>query len=618
MGVYHLALIHLTRESFSVFNVKRFIGRRFHDVEVQDDIKYLPFTIFNKGGKPYMRVRYCGELRELVSSMVTSYRTFWLISFPFQAPEEISAMILHKMKKTAEAYLGGTINSAVITVPTSFNYLQRQAIRDIGTISGIDVLRIIDEPTAAAITYGLHNKVVDERNVLIFDLGAGSLSVSLLIIEDSIYEVKATAGDLNLGGEDFTRRLVQYLALEFKRKFKKGSYILCCYINILFIVVIVDISSDPRALNRLRTACERVKYTLSSANQTTIEIDSLFEGIDFLTWISRARFEELCQDLFRSTLDPIKRVLYDSKIDKCNVHEIVLVGGSTRIPCIIALLSDFFNGKEISRDVNPDEAVAYGAAVCAAILSGTTPEAIQDLLLLDVAPLSLGIETFGDMQIADGIMPGTSAGIMTTLLKHGTTIPTKKSQIFSTYTDDQSIVFIQVYEGDHIRTKDNIRLCSFELPDIPLAPRGVPQIEIIFDIDSNGILYVRVSAVDLSTGRSTSRLNHVRVTNDVGCLSKEEIEYMVDEFEKYKAEDEAAAARSALELYLNDLCNFINNDKLKLETAVNDTIFWLDASTEGSKEVFEEKLKELAAIANPIAQKLYRTTSISNGLHNLP
>ena len=596
------------------------MGRRFDDVEVQDDIKYLPFTIFNKGGKPYMRVRYCGELRELVSS-ITSYRTFWLISFPFQAPEEISAMILHKMKKATEAYLGGTINEAVIAVPTSFNYSQRQAIRDIGAISGINVLRIIDEPTAAAITYGLQNKFVDERNVLIFDLGAGSLSVSLLTIEDGIYEAKATAGDLNVGGEDFTRRLVQYLALEFKRKFKKGSYILCCYINILFIVIIVDISSNPRALNRLRTACERAKYTLSSANQTSIEIDSLFEGIDFCTSISRARFEELCQDLFRSTLDPIKKVLGDSKIDKCNVHEIVLVGGATRIPCIVALLSDFFNGEEISPGVNPDEAVAYGAAVCAAILSGVESERIQNLLLLDVAPLSLGIETSGDTQIADGIMPGTSAGIMTTLLKRGTIIPTKKSEIFSTYIDDQSSVFIQVYEGDHIRTKDNIRLCSFELPNIPLAPRGVPQIKITFDIDFNGIL--DVSAVDMSAGRSTGRLKHVRVTNDVGCFSKEEIEYMVDEFEKYKAEDEAAAARSiiaknALKLYLDDLCNFINNDKLKLETAVNDTISWFDASTEGSKEMFEEKLKELEAIANPISQKLYRITSVSNGLHNLP
>ena len=384
------------------------------------------------------------------------------------------------------------------------------------------------------------------------------------------------------------------------------------------IVIFVDISSNPRVLNRLRTACERAKYTLSSANQTTIEIDSLFEGIDFYTSISRARFEELCQDLFRSTLDPIDKVLRDSKIDKLNVHEIVLVGGSTRIPRIVTLLSDFFNGKEISISINPDEAVAYGAAVCAAILSGDTSERTQDLMLLDVAPLSLGIETFGDMQIADGITSGTSAGIMTAVLKRGTIIPTKISKIFSTYHDNQSSVFIQVYEGEGICTKDNIRLCSFELSDIPPAPRGVPQIEITFDIDANSILNVVVA--DKTTGNS----KRITVTNDEGRLSREEIEYMVDEFEKYKAEDEAAAARSiiaknALKLYLGDLHNFVNDEKLKLETAVNETISWLDASpAEGSKEEFKKKLKELEAIANPIAQKIYGIASISDGLQNLP
>jgi heat shock protein 1/8 len=464
-------------------------------------------------------------------------------------------MVLHKMKKTAEAYLGGTINNAVITVPTSYNDSQRQAIRDIGTISGFNVLRITDESTAAVIAYGLHNKVVCERRVLIFDLGAGTLSVSLLIIEDGIYEVKATAGDPHLGGEDFTRRLVQHFVLEFKRKFKKGSYILCYCIDILFIDIILDISSNPRAINRLRTTCERAKCTLSSANQTSIEIESLFEDIDFYTSISRAHFEELCQDLFRSTLEPIERVLRDSKIDKFDVHEIVLVGGSTRIPRIVKFLSDFFNGKEVNMSINPDEAVAYGAAVCAAILYGDTSERTQDLCLLDVAPLSLGIETCGDLQIADGIMPGTSGGIMTALLKRGTTVPTKKSAIFSTHNDNQSSVFIQVYEGERAHTRDNTLLGRFELSGIPPAPRGVPQIEITFDIDANCIL--NVSAVD----RATSRSKRITVTNDEGRLSRREIEYMLNEFEKYKADDEAAAARSiiaknALKSYLYNLRNF--------------------------------------------------------------
>jgi heat shock protein 1/8 len=500
----------------TVFDAKRLIGRNFIDQDVQSDMKHWPFKVLDKSGKPYIQVEYKGEKKEFT-------------------PEEISSMVLTKMKETAEAFLGTVVKDAVITVPAYFNDSQRQATKDAGLISGLNVLRIINEPTAAAIAYGLDKKAVGERNVLIFDLGGGTFDVSLLTIEEGIFEVKATAGDTHLGGEDFDNRLVNHFVQEFKRKFKK------------------DISSNARAVRRLRTACERAKRTLSASAQTSIEIDSLFEGIDFYTSLTRARFEELNQDLFRSTMEPVEKVLRDSKIDKSSVHEIVLVGGSTRIPKIQKMVSEFFNGKEPNKSINPDEAVAYGAAVQAAILSGDTSEKTQDLLLLDVAALSLGIETAG--------------GVMTPLIKRNTTVPTKKSEIFSTYSDNQPGVLIQVYEGERTRTKDNNLLGKFELTGIPPAPRGVPQIEVTFDIDANGIL--NVSAVDKTTGRS----NKITITNDKGRLSKEEIERMVSEAERYKAEDEKVAqkitARNGLESYAYNLRNTLQDEKIsgKLDPA---------------------------------------------------
>ncbi|KAK6534362.1 70-kilodalton heat shock protein [Arthrobotrys megalospora] len=546
----------------TVFDAKRLIGRKFADAEVQSDMKHFPFKIIDKGGKPIIQVEFKGE-----------EKTF--------TPEEISSMVLTKMRETAESYLGGTVNNAVITVPAYFNDSQRQATKDAGLIAGLNVLRIINEPTAAAIAYGLDKKAEGERNVLIFDLGGGTFDVSLLTIEEGIFEVKATAGDTHLGGEDFDNRLVNHFVQEFKRKHKK------------------DLTSNARALRRLRTACERAKRTLSSSAQTSIEIDSLFEGIDFYTSITRARFEELCQDLFRSTMEPVERVLRDSKIDKSSVHEIVLVGGSTRIPKIQKMVSDFFNGKEPNKSINPDEAVAYGAAVQAAILSGDTSSKTQEILLLDVAPLSIGIETAG--------------GVMTALIKRNSTIPTKKSEIFSTFSDNQPGVLIQVYEGERARTKDNNLLGKFELTGIPPAPRGVPQIEVTFDVDANGI--INVSAVEKGTGKT----NKIVITNDKGRLSKEEIERMLAEAEKYKAEDEAEAgriqAKNQLESYAYSLRNTMGEpaaqekldaaDKETLKKAIDEVVDWLDNNTTAAKDEFESRQKELEGIANPIMMKFY-------------
>ncbi|XP_057772176.1 heat shock cognate 70 kDa protein 2-like [Salvia miltiorrhiza] len=553
-----------------VFDSKRLVGRKFSDPTVQNDMILWPFKVIpDPTNKPVIVVTYKGEEKQF-------------------SAEEISSMVLTKMKDIAEAYLGSTVKNAVVTVPAYFNDSQRQATKDAGTIAGLNVMRIINEPTAAAIAYGLDKTAITfgEKNVLIFDLGGGTFDVSLVTIEWGAIEVKAITGDTHLGGQDFDNRMVNHLIEELKRKHDK------------------DISRNSRAIRRLKTACERAKRTLSSTSQTTIEIESLIDGIDFSSTISRAKFDELNMDLFRKCVEQVEMCLQDGKVEKSSVHEIVLVGGSSRIPKVQQLLQELFNGKELCKSINPDEAVAYGAAVQSAMLSGEGSGRVRELVLLDVTPLSLGTDVYGD--------------VMSVIVPRNTTIPTRREKGFTTVSDDQTSVDVKVYEGERSKASANNLLGQFLLQDIPAAPKGVAKINVCFHIDDNGIM--NVSAEDEGTGVK----NKITITNDKGRLSKEEIEKMIRDANKYKREDEEhkmnVEAKHALEDYAYNTRNAIRcaanigaGDKMKMEDALESLAQWLELNELAGADDFKDKMKELERICNPITAKMYSASASGAG-----